>query len=72
MSDAWSFLHTLEAYPSLEETDDFYGRSDFRVNASLSESMVAGFQWVVDYDNTPAAGRERVDNRYLLSVGWKF
>lgn len=72
LNESWSFAHTLEAYPSIEDTQDFYGRSDFRVNASLTESMVAGFQWVVDYDNTPAAGRERVDNRYLLSLGWKF
>lgn len=72
MNERWSFAHTLEAYPSLEEVDDFYGRSDFRVAAALSTSMLVSLQWVVDYDNTPAAGRERVDQRYLLSLGWKF
>ncbi len=72
MNDTWSFLHTLEAYPSLEETDDFYGRSDARASAVLTENMLLSLQWVVDYDNTPATGRERVDQRYLLSLGWKF
>jgi putative salt-induced outer membrane protein YdiY len=68
----WSFAHTLEAYPSLEDADDFYGRSDLRVKLTFTESMLAQLQWIVDYDNTPAAGNDRVDNRYLLSVGWKF
>jgi putative salt-induced outer membrane protein YdiY len=72
MNDTWSFLHTLEAYPSLEETDDFYGRSDARASAVLTKNMLLQLQWVVDYDNTPATGRERVDQRYLVSLGWKF
>lgn len=72
LSKSWDIGHNLEAYPSLEDADDFYGRSDLRIGAKLTESMVAGFQWVLDYDNTPAAGRERIDNRYLISVGWKF
>lgn len=72
MNETWALAHVLEAYPSLEETDDFYGRSDFRANASLTKNMVLSLQWVVDYDNTPAAGNDRVDQRYLLSLGWKF
>lgn len=71
MNDTWSFLHTLEAYPSTENKDDFYGRSDLRAAAALSENMLLSLQWVVDYDNTPAQP-ERVDQRYLLSLGWKF
>lgn len=71
LSESWSFLHTLEAYPSLEDKDDFYGRSDLRVAAVLTENMLLSVQWVVDYDNTPAQP-ERVDQRYLLSLGWKF
>ncbi len=71
LSDTWSFLHTLEAYPSAEDKDDFYGRSDFRAAAALSKNMLLSLQWVVDYDNTPAQP-ERVDQRYLISLGWKF
>lgn len=71
-SDTWSFAHILEAYPSVEDTEDVYGRSQFTADAKLSENMLASFKWVLDYDNTPVAGNDRVDNRYLLSVGWKF
>jgi putative salt-induced outer membrane protein YdiY len=72
MNTTWSFLHTLELYPSLEDMDDFYARSDARAKATLTENMLAQLQWVVDYDNTPATGAERVDQRILASVGWKF
>ncbi len=71
-SDTWSFTHILEIYPSVEEGEDVYGRSQLTADAKLSENMLASFKWVLDYDNTPVAGNDRVDNRYLLSVGWKF
>jgi hypothetical protein len=34
--------------------------------------MFAQVQWVMDWDNTPASGAERVDSLFLLTVGWKF
>jgi putative salt-induced outer membrane protein YdiY len=71
-SDTWSFAHILEAYPSVEDAEDVYGRSQLTADAKLSENMLASFKWVLDYDNTPVPGNDRVDNRYLLSVGWKF
>jgi putative salt-induced outer membrane protein len=70
--ERWSFAHTLEAFPSLEDQDDVYGRSDLRIKLTFTESMLAQLQWVADYDNTPASGKERLDHRYILSVGWKF
>ncbi len=71
-SDTWSFAHILEAYPSVEDSEDVYGRSQFTADVKLSENMLASFKWVLDYDNTPVPTNDRVDNRYLLSVGWKF
>jgi putative salt-induced outer membrane protein YdiY len=71
-SEIWSLAHTLELFPSLESQDDFYGRSDLRLKATLTENMLAQGQWVLDYNNQPAAGRHHTDNRFLLSIGWKF
>jgi len=71
-SDTWSFAHILEAYPSVEDEEDVYGRSQLTADVKLSENMLASFKWVLDYDNTPVPGNDRVDNRYLLSIGWKF
>ena len=34
--------------------------------------MLAALTHIIDYDNTPATGAERVDNRVLLSIGWSF
>ncbi|NUQ13224.1 MAG: DUF481 domain-containing protein [Gemmatimonadaceae bacterium] len=71
-SETWSFNHLLELYPSVEDTEDVYGRSQFSADAKLSANMIMSLKWIMDYDNTPFTGAERVDNRYLLSVGWKF
>jgi putative salt-induced outer membrane protein YdiY len=68
----WNFLHSAEYFPSLEDTDDIYIRLDSKARATLTEKMFAQLQWVFDWDNTPAPGKERADNRYMLSLGWTF
>ncbi|MEZ6015758.1 MAG: DUF481 domain-containing protein [Planctomycetota bacterium] len=71
-SETTSLGHTGELYPSLETSDDMYGRADTFVDVKLSERMNARAQWILTWDNTPAPGRERSDNLYLLSIGWTF
>lgn len=66
------FLHSVEAYPSTENADDYYMRARTEITTSLTESMLAALTHILDYDNTPATGAERVDNRILLSIGWSF
>jgi hypothetical protein len=34
--------------------------------------MYAQVQYVFDYDNTPADGKERDDHTLTLGVGWSF
>ncbi len=72
INDKTSLSNTLEAYPSLEDGDDFFGRSDTRVKTNLTEAMFAQLQWVWDYDNTPSAGKDRNDHKLVLGVGWSF
>ena len=72
MSDRWSFGQNAEIYPSLEDAEDVYAKMDTRVKATLTENMFAQLQWLFDWDNTPAEGKERIDNVYLLTLGWKF
>lgn len=71
-SDRWAFSQNAEIYPSLEESDDVYAKVDTRAKATLTDNMFAQLQWLFDWDNTPASGKKRVDNLYLLTVGWKF
>ncbi len=73
LSDTVVFGHFAEFFPSLEDAEDIYGRGDTYVETQLSASMTARLSWIATYDNTPAEqGIERLDNLYLLNVGWKF
>jgi putative salt-induced outer membrane protein YdiY len=72
INKAWTFFHGAEIYPSLEDTEDVYAKVDTRLKVILSEKMFAQGQWVMDWDNSPATGKESVDNRYIVSIGWSF
>ena len=72
LSEDLSWTTSVEAYPSIEESEDIYGKVDTKLAMSLTEAMFASAQLVVDYDNTPAAGADRVDQRLVLSLGWSF
>ena len=72
LSEDTKLVHRAEAYPSLEGGDDFYCQVTTELTTSLTESMIASLTHVLDYDNTPAAGFKRADNRVVLSVGWSF
>lgn len=72
VNESLQILQLAEAFPSLEEKDDFYGRLDTRLRSSLTESMYGQLQWILDYDNTPTVGNDRMDHRFILSVGWSF
>lgn len=71
-SERWEFVGTSEVYPSIEDEEDVYSKLDARAKATLSENMFAQFQWVWDWDNTPAEGLDRSDQLYLIQVGWSF
>jgi putative salt-induced outer membrane protein YdiY len=67
-----TFENTLEAFPSLEDKDDFYGKSDTKVKANLTDSMFAQLQWIYQFTNQPAPDKDRNDNLLVLGVGWSF
>jgi putative salt-induced outer membrane protein YdiY len=71
ISKTWSLAQNAEAYPSLEDSDDIYTKLDTRLKAAFGESMFGQLQWLYDWNNSPAAGKERSDHQLLLSIGWK-
>ncbi len=71
VSKVWNLLQTTEYFQSLEESEDSYVRVDTRAKAQFSDKMFGQLQWLFDYDNTPATGKDREDHRVLLGVGWK-
>ena len=72
ISEKTKLNHGVEAFPSLEDSQDIYLQMKTEVITNLTTSMIASLGWVMDYDNTPAPGRDRADHRVLLSVGWSF
>jgi putative salt-induced outer membrane protein YdiY len=72
ISKVWQFGQLVEVYPSLEKPKDVLVKADTRVKATFTEAFFGQVQWLYDWDSTPADGKERVDNQFLLSVGWKF
>ena len=59
-------------YTEIASRRNIYTKLDTRLKATLAGSLFTQLQWVMDWDNTPAKGNERVDNLYLLTVGWTF
>jgi putative salt-induced outer membrane protein YdiY len=72
ISKVWQFGQATEVYPSLEKSKDVLVKADTRVKATFTENFFGQVQWLYDWDSTPADGKDRVDNQFLLSVGWKF
>jgi putative salt-induced outer membrane protein YdiY len=71
-SARWTFGHSGEVLPSLDDSQDIYSRTDTRAKAKLSENMFAQFQWIWDWDNSPAMGKQKSDHLYLITIGWTF
>ncbi|MEZ5980429.1 MAG: DUF481 domain-containing protein [Planctomycetota bacterium] len=72
ISETTSFRQITEVFPSLESSDDIYAKVDSSVSVQLTENMIGKLQHVMDYDNTPASGADRLDHRVILTVGWTF
>jgi putative salt-induced outer membrane protein YdiY len=70
--DGLAFLHDAGVSQSLESPDDVLVKADTRLRWTMIKDMFTELQWLLDYDNTPATGADRVDQRYFLNVGWTF
>jgi putative salt-induced outer membrane protein YdiY len=66
------FEQDAQAFQGFEDIEDFYGKLDSRLKAHFTETMFGQLQWVWDYDNTPATGKDRSDHRLALALGWSF
>lgn len=71
-SDKWEVSNSGEIFPSLEDGNDVYARMDSRVKVTLTESMFAQLQWLMNWDNTPDTGKKRTDHLVTLTIGWGF
>lgn len=67
-----SLANSIEAFPSLEDAEDYFAKIDTKVKTSLSEKMYAQLQFTLNYDNTPPDGVGSTDRLLTLGVGWSF
>jgi putative salt-induced outer membrane protein YdiY len=65
-------FHNHEAIIGLEDTEDMIVRTATGVRIPLGESFDTTMQYNWDWDNTPASGNERVDERYLFTLGYRW
>jgi putative salt-induced outer membrane protein YdiY len=71
-SDKWEVGQAGQIYPSLEDKEDVNALVDTHAKVTLTKNMFLQLQWLFTWDNTPASGTERVDDLYLLTLGWSF
>ena len=69
-SPAWEVAQSLSVFPELEDFSNYILNSDARVKVTLSDKLFAQLQWLHIFNETPAAGAERTDNNWMLSLGW--
>jgi len=63
---------TTTVLPVIDDFEDVFVSVDTRVKTNLTENMFGQLQWLLEHDETPAAGKDKTDHRVLLSVGWSF
>lgn len=64
------FYHQHEVLVSLEDTEDTLVFTKTGLRVPIAKNIDASTELNVDYDNQPAAGRERLDKTLLFSLGY--
>ena len=71
-NEQWELSQSVSVLPVLDDFADVYTLADTRVKATITGSMFGQLQYLLENDETPAAGKQRTDHRVLLAVGWSF
>lgn len=70
--DDWKFNAEGEYFISLDDSDDQSFTGEMNVDYKVNEDWYLRAQAAVAWDNTPAAGFESTDRRFVLAVGFDF
>lgn len=65
-------VHEFRIYPGLEDTSDYFLTTHAELRSSLTRAMYASFKVILDYDSTPAVGKDKKDIKYIFGVGVSF
>ncbi len=67
---ALQLFHNNEGYVGLENTDDVLILTETGIKAPLADNLTGSIQFDYDWDNTPSAGNQKDDSRYIIKVGY--
>ncbi len=70
--DRVELFHAHEGLLGLEASDDLLLRSRTGLRFHLFEGFIAATQVNLDYDESPAPGREKEDRKYLVNLGFEW
>ena len=71
-ADLLRFFHFQEGLLGLEDTDDIIVRTRTGLRVSMTKRLRATAQYNADWDNSPAPGNAKVDEAYLLTLGYEW
>jgi putative salt-induced outer membrane protein YdiY len=66
------FFHQHDGTVSLEDTEDTIIRTKTGIRIPLKKGFNTTLQYNWDWDNAPAPDKERVDERYLMTIGYSW
>ena len=72
ISERTSFEQVAEAYPNLEDSEDFIAKVDNRLKMIITGKWIAQLQYVLDFDDSTPSGIEEADHRFIMGIGWSF
>ena len=67
-----SVNHYLDFIPSLNNLAEYFWVSNLAVAFPLNTRTSLALNWISDYDSSPAPGARKDNNKFALTVGFKF
>lgn len=68
---AFQVFHSHEGFVSLKNTNDIFILSRTGIRVPLFEHFNATLQYNLDWENTPAPGREKTDRMLMFTLGYQ-
>lgn len=72
ITDSLSVYHNHRIIQSLEASENIIANARTGFNVPIFDSVQAGFEWRLDWNNNPLSGNDSLDQGYVATVGYFF
>ena len=72
LTDILSIYHNHRIIQSLKVSNDIVGNARSGINVPIFNSVQAGFEWRLDWNNNPVSGNDKIDQGYIATIGYVF